>query len=110
MTRIPCIAAALSSLLLISGLAWGAPEGDIIGAPGVIPHPGESYLPITIEKNMCVACHRPATATPAKKGEIPLTHFANGKLAGERYECTLCHAPSSTASELAPVDPNAALH
>ena len=67
MTRIPRIAAALSSLLLISGLAWGAPEGDIIGAPGVIPHPVESYLPITIEKNMCVACHRPATATPAKK-------------------------------------------
>ena len=39
-------------------------------------------------------CHQLAKADKAAKGEIPLSHVRDGKLAGERWSCTLCHAPS----------------
>ena len=62
----------------------------------------------TIDKNNCLMCHReqPADRT-RQKGEIPSSHYAApGKLSGERFECMLCHAESSQAKPLAPVNAN----
>ena len=84
----------LSSLRLYK--SW-AGDTDIIGAPGIIPHPIESYLPITAERNSCLMCHKNAVAKDRKAGEIPLTHLKDGKITGDRWNCTLCHAPSMPA-------------
>ena len=85
-----------------------AADNPIIGAPSPIPHPVANYLPITIDKNNCLMCHREQPADRARqKGEIPRSHYAApGKLAGERFECMLCHAESSQAKPLAPVNAN----
>ncbi len=86
-----------AALCLLSSPALQAADSDIIGAPGVIPHPIESYLPITAERNSCLMCHKNAASESRKSGEIPLTHLKDGKVAGERWNCTLCHAPSTPA-------------
>lgn len=93
---------------LAVALSPAAHASDAVGAPGVIPHPVEAYTPITPEKNACTMCHRAAKEAASKKGEIPLTHFVDGKLSGARYECLLCHVPSTGKGEPAPVDVNAA--
>lgn len=78
------------------------------GAPGVIPHPIEAYVPITLEKNACTACHLPAQpGKPAQSTNIPLSHYQNGKLSGERYDCLVCHPTAQSTGEAMPVDPNA---
>lgn len=94
-----------ASMLSVPALAADQP---IIGAPSPIPHPVANYLPITIDKNNCLMCHREQPADRARqKGEIPRSHYAQpGKLSGERYECTLCHAESSQAKPLEPVNAN----
>ena len=109
MNRFPRVAALMCSFFA-AGPIWSAPQADAVGTPGVVPHPIADYLPITIDKNMCLMCHRKASGSVAQKGEIPLSHFKAGKLSGERYECTLCHAPSAGSGELAPGDPNDAVH
>ncbi len=76
-------------------------------APGIIPHPIEAYVPITLEKNACTACHLPAQPDkPAQSTNIPLSHYRNGKLSGERYECLVCHPAALSTGEAMPVDPN----
>lgn len=42
-------------------------------------------------------CHKNAVAEDRKAGEIPLTHLKDGKITGDRWNCTLCHAPSMPA-------------
>ena len=102
MTRSPLI-----SVLMALAMPASAVDSEIYGAPGLVPHPVKDYLPITVNKNMCVMCHKEQKGDVRVKGEIPKSHFtASGKLAGERYECLLCHAESSNAKPLAPVDPN----
>lgn len=116
MTRISYFAAVLCGFLA-SGVAYSAQSetpptnknNEALGAPSVIPHPIADYLPITIDKNMCILCHRPASGATAKKGEVPQSHYSGGKLSGERYECTLCHASSTATGELMPVNPNDAI-
>ena len=79
-----------ATLCLLSGTAVvqaGDTNTDIIGAPGIIPHPIESYLPITAERNSCLMCHKNAVAEDRNAGEIT----------GDRWNCTLCHAPSMPA-------------
>lgn len=101
------IFAAFASAALLAGPALAA-DNPIVGAPSPVPHPVANYLPITIDKNNCLMCHReqPADRT-RQKGEIPSSHYAApGKLAGERFECMLCHAESSQAKPLAPVNAN----
>lgn len=49
MTKI--IAPIFATLCLLSSAAAQSADADIIGAPGVIPHPIESYLPITADRN-----------------------------------------------------------
>ncbi len=84
------------SLALFGGVAQ-ATDNDIIGAPSTIPHPIDSYLPIKADVNNCLMCHKQATSDDRKAGEIPLTHIKEGKVTGDRWNCTLCHAPSTPA-------------
>ena len=111
MTRSPLISvsvsAAAAAVLMALAMPASAVDSEIYCAPGLVPHPVKDYLPITVNKNMCVMCHKEQKGDVRVKGEIPKSHFtASGKLAGERYECLLCHAESSNAKPLAPVDPN----
>lgn len=105
------IPAALIAAALISAPAFAADQ-PIVGAPSPVPHPVAAYLPITIAQNKCLVCHREQPEGAARrKGEIPRSHYAApGQLAGERCECMLCHAESSDAKPLAPVDANEAAH
>lgn len=79
MNRFPRVAALMCSFFA-AGPIWSAPQADAVGTPGVVPHPIADYLPITIDKNMCLMCHRKASGSVAQKGEIPLSHFKAGKL------------------------------
>ncbi len=78
-------------------------------APPLITHPIEGYVPITVESNMCLACHeRPADAgKKADAGEpqaIPLNHYVKSgkelKLNRAMYDCLICHAPQSNVKPL----------
>lgn len=68
-------------------------EGEIIGAPQTIPHEITPYLPISADRNACLMCHKAAANAQHKRGEIPLSHLENGKVAGNRWGCLFCHAP-----------------
>lgn len=101
--------ASIASALVLAFAAGSAlaSEPVAVGAPSPVPHPVKDYLPITIDKNMCMACHAEQKGDVRRKGETPRSHFmAPGQLAGERFECMLCHAESSGAPLPAPVDPN----
>jgi cytochrome c-type protein NapB len=84
------------------------------GAPPQISHDISEHLPITMQNNMCLACHnQPAlwdkklergTPTP-----IPPSHYtdlrnAPGKVTenvvGARYNCIQCHVPQADARPL----------
>ena len=109
MTRSPILTASLAAAavaLMAFSMPAAAVDGEILGAPSLVPHPVKDYLPITVDKNTCVMCHKEQKGEVRAKGEIPKTHFTNGKLAGERHECMLCHAESTNAKPLTPVDPN----
>jgi cytochrome c-type protein NapB len=72
-------------------------------APPMIPHSIEGMVPITRNSNMCLQCHRPQAAKSMHITAIPPSHFVDNfegdkkssKLAGSRYNCTLCHAPQA---------------
>ena len=82
------LAPLFATLCLLSGATVvQAGDTDIIGAPGIIPHPIESYLPITAERNSCLMCHKNAVAKDRKAGEIPLTHLKDGKITALSWDC-----------------------
>jgi len=72
-------------------------------APPMIPHSVEGMVPITKTNNMCLNCHMPTNAKGMGVTPIPASHFVDNfeggkktsKLAGSRYNCTLCHAPQA---------------
>jgi len=72
-------------------------------APPMIPHSVEGMVPITKANNMCLNCHMPTNAKAMGVTAIPASHFVDNfegnkktsKLAGSRYNCTLCHAPQA---------------
>jgi cytochrome c-type protein NapB len=72
-------------------------------APPMIPHSVEGMVPITKNNNMCLNCHMPQAAKSLGVTPIPPSHFVDNfegdkktsKLAGSRYNCTLCHAPQA---------------
>ena len=72
-----------------------SPKAAFEGAPTMIPHTVEGMLPITKNNNMCLNCHMPQSAKSLNITSIPKTHFVNNKLAGARFNCTLCHAPQA---------------
>ena len=70
------IFAAFASAALLAGPVLAA-DNPIVGAPSPVPHPVANYLPITIDKNNCLMCHREQPADRARqKGEIPRSHYA----------------------------------
>lgn len=84
------------------------------GAPPVIPHRIEDFLPIRREENGCVECHD----TPDSIGQelatgeptpMPPSHYedlrdssgsAGEALDAARWNCTMCHIPQSDATPL----------
>jgi nitrate reductase cytochrome c-type subunit len=82
-------AAAFTLGSAVSTSAYAA--GD--GTPKVIPHPIDSYVPITADKNACLGCHQLAKDEKGAKTQIPLSHQENGKVAQMRWNCTMCHMP-----------------
>jgi len=76
---------------------------SFVTAPPMIPHSVEGMVPITKANNMCLNCHMPANAKAMGVTPIPASHFVDNfeggkktsKLAGSRYNCTLCHAPQA---------------
>jgi cytochrome c-type protein NapB len=84
------------------------------GAPPVIPHRIEDFLPIRLDENLCRDCHD----APDRIGEpvdqyeptpAPLSHYTDlrrspgetGKqLVGARYVCVQCHVPQTDAEPL----------
>ncbi|ACM93211.1 periplasmic nitrate reductase, diahem cytochrome C subunit [Nautilia profundicola AmH] len=76
---------------------------SFVTAPPMIPHSVEGMVPITKNNNMCLNCHMPQAAKSLGVTPIPPSHFVDNfeggkkssKLAGSRYNCTLCHAPQA---------------
>jgi cytochrome c-type protein NapB len=77
------------------------------GAPPLVPHAVDEYLPIGVETNDCVDCHDKPGAKKAKgkAGPMPAIHYAktsDGKtrVAGDYYNCVLCHAAAANVRDL----------
>jgi len=76
---------------------------SFVTAPPMIPHSVDGMVPITKNSNMCLSCHMPQAAKSMGVTPIPESHFVDNfesgkktsKLAGSRYNCTLCHAPQA---------------
>lgn len=85
-----------------------------LGAPPQVSHSVGEFLPITVQSNMCVACHNQpwqwgqkieqGAATP-----IPPSHYTDQrnapgkvgeKLVGARYNCNQCHVAQTDAPAL----------
>ncbi len=87
-------------------------------APPMIPHQTTTFIPITLDNNLCISCHIPENAKAIGATEIPKTHFTNfrpemiqkeglyysnakpneiisrelgAELNMARYNCTQCH-------------------
>lgn len=79
------------------------------GAPPVIPHGVAEFLPITAETNACVTCHEVNEKEEGGPTPIPASHYVDlrhapgrkgDSVVGARNDCTLCHAPQTTAPSL----------
>ena len=89
-------------------------EAYFEGAPPLVPHVVEDFLPITIGGNICLDCHdlpdeigqetEPGDPTP-----IPASHYTDlrrdpetvtAKLIGSRFVCGQCHAPQTDTTPL----------
>ena len=79
------------------------------GAPPRIPHGIADFVPITRERNACVECHDPATASESGAVPLPASHYRDlrraprvqGKdVVGARYVCVSCHVPVTDAPPL----------
>ena len=89
-------------------------ESYFEGAPPVIPHQVEDYLPIRVGENLCIDCHDlpDQIGQPREVGDptpIPITHYtdlrrspgeAGDTLIGARYLCSQCHAPQAAEPPL----------
>jgi len=96
-------------------------------APPMIPHKTTSFVPITMNNNLCLSCHIPENAKKIGATSMPETHFINfrpeliqenglyqvdanenkneivsQKLGAElnmaRYNCTQCHASQANVT------------
>lgn len=88
---------ALSALLVTFGVQ--AAES----APTPIPHSVDGLLPITKDRNACVACHKKAGPTMQYAGSVPASHYdKDGNLQKFRYDCSFCHVPMKSFSTYKP--------
>jgi cytochrome c-type protein NapB len=77
------------------------------GAPPVVSHITEDYLPITVDENLCLSCHGDPEGELAPAA--PPSHYVDlrnapddkgDEIAGSRYVCTACHVPRTQAAPL----------
>lgn len=71
------------------------------GAPPLVSHTAEGYLPITREENLCLECHMiEGEAEEGLPTPIPASHYTDlrnapsvvgDEVAGARYNCSACH-------------------
>jgi cytochrome c553 len=98
----------LAALAVAAALfARSADAADAAEAAPPVRHAVEPYLPITAQKNPCLACHdRPDLVGHPKVGiatPMPASHYfrgEGGKLAVARasYVCTTCHLAAGTSA------------
>ncbi len=76
-------------------------------APPVIPHNVDDLLPITANENSCTDCHLPEDAADVGATPVPASHLYDIRrdkqlesLNPANYECTICHAPQASTSDL----------
>ena len=96
-------------------------------APPMIPHKTTTFIPITINNNLCLSCHIPENAKKIGATSMPETHFINfrpeliqkdglyqidakeseneivsrelgAELNMARYNCTQCHASQANVT------------
>ena len=76
------------------------------GAPPVIPHSLEGFMPITSSENTCLMCHQLGTRDPGDPPQVPASHMTDLRrapdvvrdtVAGARWNCTACHVVQSNA-------------
>ena len=81
--------AALAALSLSCACAASEFHDPVAeGAPGVIPHAVDAYLPITIDRNACLMCHRETKPGEARvKGGIPASHYAAPGRLSRSFTC-----------------------
>jgi cytochrome c-type protein NapB len=79
------------------------------GAPPVIPHGVDDFLPIGRTENACVDCHLGAERAPGEPTPIPATHMVDNRrapgragenLTGARWVCLSCHVARTGAAPL----------
>jgi cytochrome c-type protein NapB len=76
------------------------------GQPPLIPHTVENFDAITLEGNLCLACHGPENYKTIKAPKVADSHFKDrdGKRLSEvspaRHQCTACHVPQADAKPL----------
>lgn len=79
-----------SAALIAAAMLFAA---GAVCASTTIPHPIDSYPPITAEQNACLMCHQLAQGDKREKMQIPVSHAENGKIT--RNQCTMCHQPAA---------------
>jgi cytochrome c-type protein NapB len=76
------------------------------GAPPVIPHSLDGFVPITSSENSCLLCHQNGSTDAADPPQVPRSHLTDFRrvpnvvrdtVAGARWNCTACHVMQSDA-------------
>lgn len=79
------------------------------GAPPVVPHAIEDFLPIERDANACLDCHGRGEPIPGEPTPVPGSHYVDLRgapdtsgddVAGARWVCTACHVPVTDAPPL----------
>jgi cytochrome c-type protein NapB len=79
------------------------------GAPPLIPHSLEGFVPIRSSENACLLCHQTGSTDPADPPQVPRSHLVDLRAApavvretvvGARWNCTACHVMQSDAPAL----------
>lgn len=79
------------------------------GAPPLVPHSLEGFVPIRSSENACLLCHQTGSTDPADPPQVPRSHLTDLRaapdvvretVAGARWNCTACHVMQSDAPVL----------
>jgi len=79
------------------------------GAPPMIPHDVQGFLPITVEENNCLACHQVGEAAEGDPPAVPASHATDlravpdkvtEEVIGARWRCVACHLPQAPVTPL----------
>jgi len=76
------------------------------GAPPLIPHGLDGFVPITSAENTCLLCHQTGSTDSADPPQLPSSHRTDLRnaptvlrqtVAGARWNCMACHVVQSNA-------------